>query len=372
MNLKDPGLYVHIPFCKRKCLYCDFYSVTSLSLIPDWFEAVRKECLFYKDRFSPFGSLYLGGGTPTLLGDHEMVNLIHCLRTHFTFSGNLEFTVEANPDDITPGKLAFLQGLGVNRISLGIQSFDDQELRFLKRRHTAYQAEKALEWIRESGFPSLSLDLMYGLPGQTEAQWLGNLKHALRFTPEHMSCYQLTVEERTPLGRLCAEGRIKLLSEEEERTFFILTSSFLEANGYLHYEVSNYALGKDNTCRHNQKYWQHAPYLGLGPSAHSHERGHRWWNVRSVEAYCQSLARGIRPVEGKEILSQDQYILESLMLGFRTKEGLDLDLLPHESRLDMVLRDLQKAGLVQVQGRKAIPTRDGFLVADGLPLLFTP
>ena len=367
---KSPGLYIHVPFCRTKCPYCDFYSITSLSLVPNWLDALQKEIPIYKDRFGTFDSLYLGGGTPTLLTDRDLSTLTDCLFHHFTFSLDTEITMEANPDDITPEKLAFLRDLGINRISLGVQSFDDKDLEYLRRRHTVRQTEKCLEWIRASGFTDLGLDLMYGFAGQTEAGWVQTLKRTLDFCPEHLSCYQMTFEEGTPFGKMLSEGRIRPLGEEGARTFFLLSSGFLEEQGYVQYEISNFARGEGHRSRHNRKYWQHAPYLGLGPAAHSFREGVRWWNLRSVERYCQNLVNGTLPVAGTETLSEEQHRLESLYLGFRTRDGIDLELVRNQSRRDKILSELQESGLVRVQRGRVLPTREGFLVADSLPLLF--
>ncbi len=369
-NFQNPGLYVHIPFCKTKCPYCDFYSVLSVSSLPEWIDALEKETLAYRDRFAPFDTLYLGGGTPSLLSGKELERLLHHLRSAFSISPHGEFTLEANPDDITADNLRAYRGLGVNRISLGIQSFNDQELRLLKRRHTAPQAAKALERIKHAGAFQVGADLMYGLPGQTELSWLRSLEEAVRLQPDHISCYQLTLDAQTPFGEMLAEGKIRPLREEEERAFFILTSTFLRGQGYLHYEISNFSRGEENTCRHNKKYWQHAPYLGLGPSAHSFQDGIRWWNVRDLQTYGESLNRGILPLAGKEILTPQQNLMESLMLGFRTKEGIHRGLIASEPRTEAVIRVLQNSGLVEIDEERISPTLEGFLVADSLPLLF--
>jgi oxygen-independent coproporphyrinogen-3 oxidase len=365
-----PGLYVHVPFCKTKCPYCDFYSVTSLSSIPDWLEAMRREMLLYRDRFPRFDSLFLGGGTPSLLPDQALADLNHSLRSCFSFSSDTELTVEVNPDDIHPSKLAALRDLGVNRISLGVQSFDDRELRLLKRRHTADQAVKAIDNVKVAAFAKVGLDLMYGLPGQTEAAWLKTMEQATSFNPEHISCYQLTVEERTPFGILKAKGEMKPLDEETGSAFFILTSAFLEERGYIHYEISNFARGEENLCRHNLKYWRRATYLGLGPSAHSYQAGSRWWNLRDLEGYCRALAQGKPPVAGSETLTQEQVYLETILLGFRTREGVDREIFRDRPGTEEVLRHLREAGLVQVVEGRVVPTVKGFLVADSLPLLF--
>ena len=368
---QNPGLYVHVPFCKTKCPYCDFYSKPSLSLVPDWIDALREETLFYRDRFAQFDTVYLGGGTPSLLSEKELDLLLHHLRNTFSVSSSSEFTLEANPDDITPDKLSAYRTLGINRLSLGVQSFDDQELRFLNRRHTALQAVTALEKIKNETAFQVGVDLMYGLPGQTELSWIETLEEAIRFQPEHISCYQLTFEDRTPFGKMLAEGKISALCEEDERAFFILTSTFLQRHGYVHYEISNFARGQENASRHNKKYWQHAPYLGLGPSAHSFQEGIRWWNVRDLQSYCDSLKKGLPPLAGKEILTQEQHRLESLMLGFRTKEGIHRGLIASEPRFEAVIRDLKNSGLIEISDERVTPTLEGFLVADSIPLLFS-
>ncbi|MFH1125402.1 MAG: radical SAM family heme chaperone HemW [Pseudomonadota bacterium] len=365
------GLYIHIPFCKTKCPYCDFYSVPSPSLIPDWLKAVQKEAVMVKGRFSGFDSLYLGGGTPSILTDNELSELVHILFTHFSFSPDIEFTIEANPDDVTPEKLVLFKDLGVNRLSLGVQSLDDEDLLFLKRRHSALQAERALEWIRNAGFENVSVDLMYGLPGQTLSRWLDILKRAAAFRPEHLSCYQITIAEGTPFSRMMAEGKIVPLPEQKEKQFFLRTSTFLETAGYIHYEISSFAAGADRACRHNLKYWRGAPYLGLGPSAHSYLDGARWWNLRDIEGYCRALAQGNPPVAGTERLSEEQLYLEALMLGFRIRDGVDLEVIRNRPNGDRILRDLKKAGLVRLEAGRVFPTRKGFLVADSLPLLFS-
>jgi putative oxygen-independent coproporphyrinogen III oxidase len=366
----QPGLYVHVPFCKTKCPYCDFCSVTSLSSIPDWLEAIKRETLLYRDRFSRPDSLFLGGGTPSLLSEHDLVALVDCLRDSFSMPDGTEFTVEVNPDDVTKAQPEVLRDLGVNRISLGVQSFDDRDLRFLRRRHTADQAAKALDEFKGAGFAKVGVDLMYGLPGQTESSWLKTLEQTVSFNPEHLSCYQLTIHEGTPFGHLKTKGEIRPPDEEKESAFFILTSAFLEEKGYLHYEVSNFAKGEENLCQHNLKYWRRAPYLGLGPSAHSCREGGRWWNLRDVDAYCQALARGKSPVAGSETLTAEQVYLETILLGFRMRDGVKQEIFRDRPGTEELLRHLRQAGLVRIVGERVVPTTKGLLVADSLALAF--
>jgi len=369
---ENPGLYVHVPFCKTKCHYCGFYSSIDLSGIPRWLDALREEALLYRHEFKPFDSLYLGGGTPSVLPERDLATLMECVHDRFTFLPDSEITLEANPDDVTESKVSLLRDLGVNRISIGVQSFDEGELARLGRRHTAKQAEKVLDVVRSSGFDNVGIDLMFGLEGQNQDGWLKTLDRALRFAPDHLSCYQLTIEEGTPFAAESAERRLRVPGEEEQRSLFLATSAFLEERGYTHYEVSNFARGRDRFSRHNCKYWSHVPYLGLGPAAHSFLGGRRWWNVRSVENYCSTISAGGKPVEGFEELDEDQIVLESLMLGFRTRNGVTAELLACAGGAADTLRQLEESGLIEIAGERVCPTPRGFLVADSLPLLFTP
>ena len=228
-TMNKPGLYIHVPFCAGKCPYCDFYSTGDISLIPAWIDALEKEILFYKDTLNDFDTLYLGGGTPSLLSLNDLEKLINNIHKNFSFTPDSEITIEANPGDLSPEKLKHFRTLGFNRISLGVQSFDDDVLRFLNRRHTAKQAEKAVEDIRSAEFENLSIDLMYAVPGQDKAGWIKTLEKALFFSPEHFSCYQLTVKENTPFFERKAKGELEFNLGEEES--FLLTSDFLEENG---------------------------------------------------------------------------------------------------------------------------------------------
>jgi oxygen-independent coproporphyrinogen-3 oxidase len=384
-----PGLYIHIPFCKSKCPYCDFYSVTDETLISAYLAALDTEALLYREEFPAFDSLFLGGGTPSWFGEAQLAGLMKNLRRHFTFAADSEITLEANPDDITSEKLRLFRDLGINRLSLGVQSFDEAELRFLGRRHTAGQTLAAIDLIRAAGFTNLGLDLMYGLPGQTTAAWLKTLEMALSLAPEHLSCYQLTITAgetpaphetlalRTPMARRAARGEISLPDEETQREFFLLTANFLTARGYLHYEISNFARPGTQAgslchylCRHNLKYWTRTPCLGLGPGAHSFDGRRRWWNFPSVGDYCSSLNAGRPPVAEAETLTPEQIRLETLALGFRTREGVSLATIREHPKGDAKVAALTQAGLVRVDRGRVLATLDGLVVADRLPLEF--
>jgi oxygen-independent coproporphyrinogen-3 oxidase len=369
-DTKHPGLYVHIPFCRSKCPYCDFYSVASTSLVSRWLAALQKEVIHYKDRFGPFDSLYLGGGTPTCLDVGSLRKIMETLRVHFDFTSDTEMTIEANPGDLTDEKILAIKDLGFNRISLGVQAFDDDTLSFLGRTHTAQDAEKALINLRASGFENICVDLIYGFEGQTEKTWKKTLEKALSFQPEHLSCYELTIEKRTLFSRWKEKGIIKPLTEKELSILFATTSDFLRDHGYIHYEISNFAREVKYASRHNQKYWRHIPYLGLGPSAHSFQDSTRWWNVRSIRAYCKALESGEAPIKEHENLTKEQLILESISLGSRTREGFDLNEIPPDTLSSENLSKLQDAGFIRIKDNHVIPTQTGFLVADHLPLLF--
>ena len=244
------------------------------------------------------------------------------MHRHLVLTADAEITLEANPDDVTPEKLRLWKELGVNRLSLGVQSLNDAELRFLGRRHNAAQAREALKLAREAGFDNLGVDLMYALPGQTEAGWLATLEGGPGLAPEHLSCYQLTIEENTPLGKKQARGEIEPVGEEQQRAFFCSPPHTWRIRGYRQYEISNFARGVHYISRHNSKYWQQVPYLGLGPAAHSFDGRMRRWNVSSVAEYCRLLGEGRAPLAGQEeLLAETQRRLETLCLGLRTRQG---------------------------------------------------
>jgi oxygen-independent coproporphyrinogen-3 oxidase len=368
----DPpaGLYIHVPFCQGKCPYCDFYSTKDLSLISRWMEALKKEAEFYQGRFPDFDTLYWGGGSPSILSERQIKSLWELIQGCFHLTAESEITIEVNPNDLNPSKLKAYRDLGFNRISLGVQSFDSRELLFLRRRHTTEEAQKALDSIRAAGFMNIGLDLIYGLPGQTIEHWLATLNKVLDFHPEHLSCYQLTMAKGTLFWGMKEKGSLQPISEREEEHFFLTTSRFLEDHGYTHYEISNFAREDKYFSRHNQKYWQRKPCLGLGPSAHSFQGNRRWWNVCSINRYCRPLEEGKLPIEEQEDLSPEQVQLELISLGLRTRAGLDLNQLGDKLNLEKILPKLIENKWVSVTDNHLVPTLKGFLVADRLPLLF--
>jgi oxygen-independent coproporphyrinogen-3 oxidase len=375
MDSKIPGLYIHIPFCFSKCHYCDFYSLTSISAVPDFLDALFKEMEMYRNRFHPFDTVYIGGGTPSLLSPQQLEQILTNIREKFDLSSKPEITIEANPADLNRSYLESIREIGINRINIGVQSFDHKVLGFLGRRHSLKQAISAIEASKKAGFRNMGLDLIYGVPEQDIESWLDTLKQAVAFSPEHLSCYQLTLETKTPLGKRYQAGEFSIPGEELQYEFFMKTSEFLEDAGYNHYEVSNFARGKEYTSRHNQKYWDHSPYLGLGPAAHSFQLNQRWWNHRSLDQYLAATNAGNFPIEETETLTMEQLRLEALYLGLRTKKGVCLQDFKNQYHYDLftekkkILVKLEEEGFISIQDGYLYPTQTGLAVADSLSLI---
>jgi putative oxygen-independent coproporphyrinogen III oxidase len=369
--MRHPGLYIHIPFCSSKCPYCGFYSIPSTSLIPQWLEALKGEILRYKDLFKEsFDTLYMGGGTPSILNTDQLRVITDSIFSCYQFDGNAEIAIEVNPGDVDSYMAGELKAMGFNRVNLGVQSFNDDELLFLGRRHGAGEAESAIEGLRESGFENIGIDLIYGLQGQSMEAWRANLDRALAFHPEHISCYQLSIEKGTVFANMKERGIIEPVKEEMEEAFFLATSEYLEDRGYIHYEISNFAKGEPFYSRHNCKYWDHTPYLGLGPSAHSFDCVSRWWNFRSVRKYIEALNKGEGAVEEHEDLTDEQIMMEKISLGLRTIWGFEMKVLPPKPAMKDIVSRLEDAGYIKVRGERITPTKKGFMVADHLPLYF--
>ncbi len=376
---KIPGLYIHIPFCLSKCPYCDFYSSTSISAVPDFLNALFKEMEMYRTRFNPFDTVYIGGGTPSLLSPQQLESILIRVRENFNLISNPEITpeitIETNPADLNRSFLESMRENGINRINIGVQSFDEKVLDFLGRRHSVKQAISAVEASRKAGFHNIGLDLIYGVPAQDIESWLDTLKQAVIFSPEHISCYQLTLEAKTPLGIRYQAGEFFIPGEELQHEFFMKTSEFLEDAGYIHYEVSNFARGREHTSRHNQKYWDHSPYLGLGPAAHSFQCNQRWWNHRSLDQYLAAINAGNFPIEETETLTMEQLRLEALYLGLRTKKGVCLQDFKNQYHYDLftekkkILVKLEEEGFISIQDGYLYPTQTGLAVADSLSLI---
>ncbi len=361
-----PGLYVHVPFCASRCAYCAFHS-SPIAAVPDWFvPAVLAEAQQHAGLFDAFDTLYLGGGTPSLLSEQQLASLFDGLLQALAFSDGFESTIEVNPGDVDLARLQHLRDVGFNRISIGVQSFRDQDLQFLGRRHDADQAVDAITSAQAVGFTNVGLDLIYGLPDQTRKDFLQTLAKAVQLAPQHLSCYALSVEPGTRLAEAVRTGSLKLPDDALQADLFMATSDFLEASGFEHYEVSNFACGPGQRSRHNTKYWNHTPYLGLGPSAHSFRENRRWWNPSDTDAWAEALLSGQSPTQEVEQLTPDQIALERLALGLRTRDGVPASWIASNSRATQALQRFINRRWVRRHDDRIVPTRRGFLFADHL------
>lgn len=367
------GIYLHIPFCERKCRYCDFYSVSA----PGWRRkaygaALVREITLRRRPDLTVDSVYFGGGTPSLLPPSFYAQVMAALEEAFDLQDDIEITLEANPGTIDQVKLAALRQAGINRLNLGIQSFDDQNLQFLGRIHSANQAWVAIEWARRAGFDNLGLDLIYGLPGQTVESWQADLKQALSHAPEHLSCYGLTYENGTPLLQDRLKGGHQPANETEIAALFDATADVLCAAGFDHYEISNFAADPRWQSRHNTKYWTRAPYVGLGAAAHSFQTPRRSWNTADLDVYIQRLAQGISPEGGHEVLNAHQQMIEAVFLGLRRSAGIDLAafaqcfVTPLETRAAKILPALVADGYLRQTTARLWPTRKGMRLHDSI------
>ena len=346
MNIsKHPGLYIHIPFCQSKCGYCDFYSVVNScssdsetrggrfnnssknNQISQFVEALKTEIsLIANDlnKIQPFDTIYFGGGTPSILKTDQIQCILEHLYHCFKFTDNCEVTIEVNPGTVNAKILEKYRQIGINRISIGVQSFVDTELKYLERIHTSDQAIISIESVRTAGFDNINIDLIFAIPGQTLSDWQHSLEKLQLFQPEHIAIYNLSYEKGTPFYERIENGQIRPMDEVSEEKYFNQAHKMLKKSGYIHYEISNYAKTDTLLSRHNYKYWDHTSYLGFGPSAHSFWANQRWENIRSLTAYTKRLREGKRPKIESEILSNEQLIFEYIFLSLRTYRGLHL------------------------------------------------
>jgi oxygen-independent coproporphyrinogen-3 oxidase len=318
------GIYVHIPYCKKACHYCNFHFSVSLKNKNDFIQALLKETLLQKNYLQQeqITSIYFGGGTPSLLEKEDLLQIFHQLYTCFHIAPEAEITLEANPDDITGERLASWKEAGINRLSIGIQSFFEEDLLWMNRAHNAEQAKACIVLARQAGFYNLSIDLIYGTPGLTDEKWNENVAAALAFDVPHLSCYALTVEPGTALQKMIAQHKKEDVDAEKQARHFLLLMDWLQQAGYEHYEISNFAK-PGYKSRHNSSYWAGKKYLGLGPSAHSFDGNRRQWNIAGNTLYIQSLALDKIPFE-EEKLTITQHLNEYIMTSLRTQEGLNL------------------------------------------------
>ena len=369
------GLYVHFPFCLKKCLYCDFNSSASSEVAPREYVALLLREMELRQAALPepatASTLYFGGGTPSLMGPDLVGSLVEAAASRFGLEADAEVTLEANPGTLTPEKLAGYRAAGVNRLSLGIQSFEDRLLSRLGRVHTAKEAVLAFEAARRAGFANIGIDLMHSLPEQSLLEWRAALTKAIALSAEHVSAYALSVEEGTPFAGLLAAGRLPLPEEELAAQMFETTVQLLGEAGYRHYEISNFAR-PGCASRHNSAYWSRESYLGFGAGAHSFLNrdglGRRWKNAAELAVYCAAVGRGVIAEREQELLTLDEAVSESFFLGLRMLDGLDLARLEACYGRAALARQLAETARLEASGAL---TREGTLIrlAPGMVIL---
>jgi oxygen-independent coproporphyrinogen-3 oxidase len=371
------GVYVHVPFCSVRCGYCDFNTYTADELgegatrasYADTAIAEIRQAASLLVEASPIETVFFGGGTPTQLPPGDLVRILSALRDSFGFVPGIEVTTEANPDSVTPESLAALREGGINRISFGVQSAVPQVLATLDRTHRPEGVPDAVRWARAAGFEQLSVDLIYGTPGESMDDWRRSLDHAISLEPDHVSAYALIVEQGTALARRVSRGEVAVPDDDEMADKYILADSLLEAAGLGWYELSNWARDEASRCRHNELYWEGADWWGVGPGAHSHIDGNRWWNVKHPAAYANRLNAGLSPVMDFETLDEPTRLTERVLLESRLRSGLDPAILDPSVR--PAVAELVDEGLLEA-GDTLVLTLKGRLLADNVVRRLVP
>ena len=378
------GIYIHIPYCRQACHYCDFHFSTSLQTKDKLVKALAREARLQQNYFSEWqkpgtmlDTIYFGGGTPSLLSGDEMKILLDVFSDTFPVSPGAEITLEGNPDDLGKDKLLAIRQAGINRLSIGIQSFHDEDLHYMNRLHTASQAEASVKRAQDTGITNISIDLIYGTPTLTAERWQQNLETAFALDVPHLSCYALTVEEKTALSHMIRTGKALAPDEQHIEQQFHTLVNLSGAQGFIHYEISNFAKEGFHS-RHNSSYWKGEPYLGLGPAAHSFIGNRRQWNVRNNPAYIKSIEEGTIPCESEE-LTVNQRFNEYVMISLRTQNGLDMEKVKtvfgndFVSHLELEMAPSVTEGMVERKDNRILITGKGKLFADRIAsdLFFT-
>ena len=372
------GIYVHVPFCTVRCGYCDFNTYTADELGPGAsratfaaavIEEIRLARRVVGDREVPVSTVFFGGGTPTLLSPGDLGSVVAAVDGEFGLAPDAEVTTESNPDSVGPGDLDGLVEAGLNRISFGMQSAVDHVLRTLDRTHDPRRLPDVVTAARAAGFGQVSLDLIYGTPGESLADWETSLDAALACDPDHLSAYSLIVEEGTALARRVRRGELPMPDEDDLADKYLLTDERLAAAGHEWYEVSNWARGQAARCRHNLGYWRGADWWGAGPGAHSHIGGVRWWNVKHPAAYAERVAAGASPAHAREVLDDETRRVERVLLELRLRDGLPLEVLDETGR--NAVPGIVERGLAHAANGRLVLTQRGRLLADGIVALIS-
>lgn len=362
------GLYLHIPFCESRCIYCGFFSSTLLKERQAYVDALCRELALRRNELGGevVETIYLGGGTPSMLTPPQLQQLFAAIGEHYRVAPGAEVTMECNPDDVTEDFCEALSGLPVNRVSMGAQTFSDARLRFLHRRHQSADVAKAVECLRRVGVQNISIDLMFGFPGETLAEWTADIDAALALGVEHLSAYSLMYEEGTALYRLLEEGRVEEIDEELYRQMYDRLIDRLTAAGYEHYEISNFAKPARRS-RHNSSYWTGAPYMGIGAAAHSYDRNTRSWNVADLNQYIKAIGEGRLPLE-RETLDEATRYDDLIVTALRTREGIDLTALPEKQAqyLQKQAAKFLQCDYLRIENSRITLTRQGIYVSDAI------
>ncbi|NOQ25994.1 MAG: radical SAM family heme chaperone HemW [Bacteroidales bacterium] len=366
------GIYLHIPFCTRKCAYCDFYSVANTKLSKDFVDAICKEIELQKNYLDKekVQTIYFGGGTPSILTVNQIEKIITNIYKYFDVDSDCEITLEANPDNLNVEYLKALKILGVNRLSVGIQSFDDADLQLMKRRHTVNQAIESVKEAQKQGFNNISIDLIYGLPNLTISNWEKNINEALKLKIQHISAYHLTIEPNTTFHKLYNKQKLNLPTEDESIDQFKLLIDKTAQNGFLHYEISNFALD-GSISLHNTNYWMGVKYLGLGPSAHSYNLTSRQWNISNLREYMDAILKGKAPSEYENLSKSEKYN-DFVITSLRTMWGLNTEKLKiefeekYEKHFLLKTKKLLTEKLLTKSGNNFILTEKGMFISDNI------
>ncbi len=367
--MNKAGIYLHIPFCKTKCIYCDFYSVTKREdSISEFIDCLVKEIELNKNKLSnyDFNTIFFGGGTPSVLTEYQLEKILNALNKYYNLNKNIEITLECNPGEINYEKLKGFRNLGINRLSIGFQSFNNDILKFLGRLHNAEQSIETFNVARKAGFDNINIDLIYDIPKQKLKDWKNDLFLGTSLHPEHISAYSLTVEQNTALYSMVKNKKVYMPSETMDKKMFLSTIEYLENKNYKHYEISNFCQEK-RECQHNLHYWKLNPYLAFGPGAHGFDGKKRWWNKKSIDYYIDSLKKNMLPIQSEEILTNKDSFNENIMNGLRLIEGLSTDkinlLIPHN--FDNYIEKIQKKWpYLKHKNQKLKLNKEGLLFAD--------
>lgn len=370
--MQDLAIYIHIPFCKQKCIYCDFYSIVTEDRFEAYSNALISEIEFYARKYANLynvTSIFIGGGTPSLLPLKYFEKIVKTVYDKFRLNTNLEFTVEVNPGTVDSEKIKFYKEIGVNRVSVGVQSFDEKDLRFLSRIHDKKKAIDTIFGIYKEGIENINIDLIFSIPKQSSSTWISNLYTAIELPVKHISAYSLILEHGTSLYKKVKDGSVKMQPENSDASVYKKTMDFMRENDFVHYEVSNYAK-KGYECKHNISYWNYTDYLGFGTAAHSFIKPERFWNCRNISKYIEDINKKNNAVLGSEILTETEQVEEMIMLGLRSS-GIGVKGSRFEEHLEdwykkseQMIHKFVKEKLMHIRNGKIMLTNKGLLIAD--------